>query len=625
MTETMAAFRVAPGVEVTHNGSKAIVTHVVSLNAVLVRMLSTGLSMQVPIVELEPVNIVKRSPPLEKFHTEDLAIAEQRLECIKPLIDLPGRKRRDVLLQAEKTNVSVNTLYKWLTVYENSRLLTSLLPKERKDKGIIKMPPEVEAIISATIRDEYLNKQRKSAKKVADEVRRRCKNAGLSLPHENTIRNRINALADELKVSKRLGKKIARDMFEPNRGSFPGADWPLSVIQIDHTKLDIILVDDHHRRPVGRPWITLAMDVFSRTVYGFYISLDPPGAASTGLCLAHAILPKENWLLQRSIESEWPLWGLPKTLHMDNAREFRGSMLETACKQYGIEIEWRPVARPNYGGHIERLLGTFSKEIHSLPGTTFSNTKMRGMYKSDELAALTLSEFEKWLSIYITEVYHNKKHSTIGMTPLEKLREGIFGTDNRPGVGLPPRISDSERLLLDFMPYEKRTVQDYGVVIDKVHYWSNVLRPWVNAKNPDNAKLRREFIFRRDPRDISRIWFYDPDLSTYFEIPYRNTSHPAVSIWEFREAKKRAEDTTADVDEAKIFAAYERMQEIEDNAKRETKARRRAEQRRGMGIGAMEKTLGGRREPGEVKIVEREPTNKVVQPFDELDDLAGEE
>ena len=62
---------------------------------------------------------------------------------------------------------------------------------------------------------------------------------------------------------------------------------------MDHTKLDIILVDDIHRRPIGRPWITLAMDVFSRVVAGSYVSFDPPGALSTGLCLAHGILPKD--------------------------------------------------------------------------------------------------------------------------------------------------------------------------------------------------------------------------------------------------------------------------------------------------------------------------------------------
>ena len=52
---------------------------------------------------------------------------------------------------------------------------------------------------------------------------------------------------------------------------FDSAQRPLDLVQIDHTKLDIIVVDDEQRLPIGRPWITLAIDVYSRMVTGFYI------------------------------------------------------------------------------------------------------------------------------------------------------------------------------------------------------------------------------------------------------------------------------------------------------------------------------------------------------------------
>ena len=49
------------------------------------------------------------------------------------------------------------------------------------------------------------------------------------------------------------------------------------------------------------------------------------------------------------------------TIHVDNAKEFRGNMLKMACKNYNINLEFRPIATPHWGGHIERLLGTFFK------------------------------------------------------------------------------------------------------------------------------------------------------------------------------------------------------------------------------------------------------------------------
>ena len=60
---------------------------------------------------------------------------------------------------------------------------------------------------------------------------------------------------------------------------------------------------------MGRPWITLTIDIFSRMVAGFYMSFDRPGAMALGLCLVHAMLPKETWLAQHDIVTPWPLWG----------------------------------------------------------------------------------------------------------------------------------------------------------------------------------------------------------------------------------------------------------------------------------------------------------------------------
>src|SRR5690606_37462301 len=106
----------------------------------------------------------------------------------------------------------------------------------------------------------------------------------------------------------------------------------------------------------------------------------------------------------------------------------------------------RPVAQPHWGGHVERILGTFSKEIHNLSGTTFSSTEERVNYDSEKNASLTISEFEKWLMTYIVNVYHKKIHSGIGMSPIQKFKEGLMGTNLIDGVGIPPKILNERRL-----------------------------------------------------------------------------------------------------------------------------------------------------------------------------------
>ena len=611
------------GTPVMLRGRRCTITRILDLEQVLVRDAETQQVDHAKVAELAPVPAVTPFPPIPDVATipdEDWEVAQKRFSAIEPLLDLPQRTRPDVTRRAEAMGLHTNTLYKWLRMYEASGLLTALIPKTRSDKGVTRLSDEVEAVISTVIEAEYLTRQKKSKQKVCNEVRRICLNADLTPPHQNTILNRLGMLSAARVTAKRQGSKAAANKYDPIEGKYPGADWPLAVVQIDHTPGDIILVDDLHRRAVGRPWITMAIDVFSRMVVGFYLSFDPPGALGTGLCIAHAILPKDNWLAKRGLSAEWPCWGLPRKLFMDNAREFRGNMLQRACKQYGIDLEWRPVARPHFGGHIERLLGTLATEIHTLPGTTFANSKERGDYDSAGKAVMTISEFENWLTIHITKVYHQRLHDGIGMAPLEKYRQGIFGSKEQPGTGLPARITDEDRLRLDFMPFEERTVQPYGVVIDEIYYYHDVLRRWINAPDPKSPKLKRKFMFRRDPRDISLLWFYDPELEMYYPIPYRDTSHPPISIWELREAHRRCKaDGRRHIDERAIFEAYEEMQAIVEHAQAKTITARRATQRHKMGLAAPKP---GTAVSHTVVVPEfrSESTPPTILPFDDLDE-----
>jgi putative transposase len=300
-------------------------------------------------------------------------------------------------------------------------------------------------------------------------------------------------------------------------------------------------------------------------------------------------------------------------------------MLQRACQEYGIDIEWRPVRKPHYGAHIERLLGTFSKEIHSLPGTTFSNPGQRGDYKSEKNAAMTIAEFEKWLILYIVGVYHQRRHSSLKASPTMQYEKGVFGDEERPGCGLPNRMLDEDRLRLDFMPYVERTVQQYGVVIDDVHYYSDVLRRFINATDPDRTKSKRKFIFKRDPRDISVAYFYDPELKQYYEIPYRDTSHPPMNIWDLRAARKKVEEKgLAEINEHLIFEAYDLMRTQEEKAVSETKRIRRTRQRRSLHqqiARPMTTNDPSAVRSQEATLEEFEESFPQVEPFDDLEEL----
>ena len=194
-------------------------------------------------------------------------------------------------------------MYRWVTAYRATGTLSSLLPMYRNRGGKAKprIAPEVEAIIAKTLAEFHDTDQHASIAATVREIRRLCSNAHLKLPAANTIRIRLNQTNGPERTRLRYGAAVAHAKHQPIKGVIPDADWPLSIVQIDHTLLPVMIVDDKHRKSIKRAWITLAIDVFSRVCLGMYLSLEAPSAMSAGMCISHAILPKDDWLRRRGI------------------------------------------------------------------------------------------------------------------------------------------------------------------------------------------------------------------------------------------------------------------------------------------------------------------------------------
>lgn len=561
------------------------ISEVLSFDSIVGVDVETGRSRPLSIHALQPTDIEQSQPTMDlsEIGDADWQIAEKRFAAIAPLVNKGMMTRSDVSQRAAETGVDTSTLYRWLERYSALGSTMALIPFKRGwKKGNNRIDFHVDALVQKVITDVYLSHQRTTAQKTILEIQRRCHLASLEAPSPTTIRARINQISDRDRLRGRGYKERAKNKFTPAAGHFPNADFPLSVIQIDHTPVDLILVDDVYRKPIGRPWVTLAMDVNTRMVTGYYLSFDPPSGTSVAMCVAHSMLPKDEWLMLHHVnDADWPVWGQPRTIHVDNGADFRADNFKRSCLAYGINLEFRPVKQPKYGGHIERILGTFLREIHDLPGTTFSSVAHKENYDSEKNAVMTMTEFEEWLVTLIAKIYHLRKHSSLGMTPLKKWEIGIFGNAETVGVGVPAILSDRMTVLLDFLPTFYRTVQTFGVTIDGLGYYAEVLRPWINASDPEQSSKKRRFAFRRDPRDVSAVWFFDPDLSCYFKIPFADQSLPAMSIWEYRQAQELLKKQGIEsVNEAKLLEAVTELRSIVDESKEKSKKARRQAQRR---------------------------------------------
>lgn len=580
-----AFFKAEPGLLVRSGDRSYKITHLLSVDSVLAVDLLTNESTRLRVDSItvqddttsQGAESQSKDRDLSLYSNEEWAEAQRRFQAIKPLLENPLRTRADADKIAAATGIHTATLYKWLKLYQQAGHVSALVPTKRGRKmGTRLLAKEQEKIIESAIEDLYLNKQRHKPQDIIEEVQRRARLAKTAAPHPNTVRNRIAELRPADTLRRRGFKEHARNRYAPILGEFPGATHPLAVVQIDHTEVDVILVDEVNRKPIGRPWISVAIDVYSRMIAGLYLSFEKPSSAAVGMCVSHAICPKREYLAELGVSGDWPVWGVMNAIHVDNAKEFRGVVLERGCEEYAIDLQWRPVLLPHYGGNIERWMGTLANEIRKLPGATFSNPVQRKGYDSEAKSALTLREFEQHLVDFIVNVYHQRRHSQINMPPRAKWEQGVLGDAETKGTGLMPIPEDPLRIQLDFMPFFERSVQQYGIQIDGICYYDNVLDPYINDVDPANPKAKRKFLVRRDPRDISKVYFFDPADNRYVPLPYRNIGHPAMSLWELKEVQRiLKEQGTRDVDEHLIFEALDRMRARIEEAQQKTKAARR--------------------------------------------------
>lgn len=576
-------FKVEPGAQVFVGPRKYRVTHMLSIDSVLAEDMETGASARLRIETLSTIVAAEDASgaggfPIHQYSKEEWLVAQKRFEALRPMIDHPIRSRTEVEKLAKAAGVHVATYYKWLAAYHDAGHVAALVPRKRgAAKGQKHLAADQELVISSVVEDMYLKRQRHSPKEVVDEVLVRCKRAKITAPAPSAIRRRLKELSPAMTLRRRGFKDKARDVYEPIRGSFPGADFPLSVVQIDHTPLDVIVLDEVHRKPIGRPWLTLAIDVYSRMIVGLYVTLDKPSATSVAMCISHAMTPKSEYLAALGVEGNWPVWGQIGTLHADNAKEFKCKAVTRGCQANHIDMQWRPVKKPHYGAHIERYMGVVATELKKVPGTTFSNIQQRKGYDSEKEAVCTMKEVEAYLVEFIVNNYHQRSHSQLQeASPTRTWQQGIVGTAERPGIGAMPIVGDPERIRMDFLPYFEITIQRSGVRLENVFYYDPVLDPYIGATMPDAPDVKRKFIFARDPRDVSQIYFLDPKADRYTPIPYRDLSHPPVSASELREVTKalRAENK-GEVDEHRIFNSIQRNRDRISASAESTKAARR--------------------------------------------------
>jgi putative transposase len=510
---------------------------------------------------------MRKPPAWHNALPADWELARQREAVIRPLAAQPSLTPVIVSETARTLNLRRSLVYQLVAHYrKRPQTSTLLLGQSGRPRGSRFLEPEREAIIQGAIQHYYLTRERPRIADLMREIGAVCQQRGLQSPNFRSVKRRLNNLDPSLVMKERMGGKAAASVFSPvGVPSTRAPLLPMDLVQIDHTPMDVIVVDERDRLTIGRPWLSLAIDVATRTVPGFCVSLEPPSTITVALVLTHAVLPKDDWLADRQLRVPWPVAGLPEALHLDNAPEFHAESLTRAAQEYGIRLEYRPLGRPHFGGHIERLIGTTMGAVHLLPGTTFSNVADKGDYPSEKTAVLTLAELENFIALQIAGVYHQSVHSALHRSPIQAWNEKITER-SRP---LRQPINPLE-FFYDFLPDERRLIRRDGIRLFNIHYWDNYLSPLA-------GRSLQPQVVKYDPRNLSRIYLRD-EAGHYWPIPYRDLALPPISLWEHREAMKRLMQAgRRAVDERLIFSTILEQRKLVASARRTARQRRAVE------------------------------------------------
>ena len=459
------------------------------------------LLIQAPLTEVTPMPALIETARF--IDAEEWAFLQQRAEAARAVISAPDATTRQKLLveYATALGVCARTLRRAIKRYQAVPSIVGLrsgVPGRRVGTRVL--AERVEAIIRERLEEEWLVGNRPFLTDVHHNIERLCREKGLKPPEISTVRKRAACL-DAYEVTKRReGAKAARYKHKPLVGHIQVARV-LEQVQIDHTLADVILVSELDRRvPIGRPWLTLAVDVASRMVIGVHISFDPPSAVAVAMCLENLLLPKDAYLADLKLHGPWPCAGIPECVHVDNGRDFHSVALERGCAEYGITLQYRPVDSPHYGGIIERLIGTMMGRCRLLPGATQSNVVARGDYDAEAKATMTLSEFRAFLVNEIVGIYHASTHRTLMVPPIKKWEEL---TAVGPAIRTIQEGWQAAQIRLAFYPHEQRLVRRTGIQLWERHYWVGGLAEWVGTEQ------RRDVFY--DPGDIRYVYLRGPN------------------------------------------------------------------------------------------------------------------
>jgi putative transposase len=367
-------------------------------------------------------------------------------------------------------------------------------------------------------------------------------------------------------LRKKFGKRMAK---KANRSTGAGVKItrPLERGEIDDTPLDIFLVDEEDRMPIGRPYLTFNIDHFSGYPLGFYLGFDSPSEATAMECLLHSIEPKTYVKDIKSVKNEWNAYGVVDEIARDWGKPYQAKAFNDACAQIGIDPVDCPVRTPNFKGKIERFFRTINQGLLTgLPGVILDDVVDKQDYDPAKNAVLGIQAFWELLHIFVVDLYTQNWHDGVDFhgVPQKIWDNGMVDNPRR----YPPNTAELKILLSHS---ENRELLHYGVDLWTIRYndpynadLAEVRALQKQAKARNDKNVPDQFLIKVHKWDLSQIWLHDHFNNRYIRMPAIDQEYTkGLSYYKHQFVLQyRNKQKKDDVDQMSLAEARQRVQKI---------------------------------------------------------------
>ncbi|MFI8423751.1 helix-turn-helix domain-containing protein [Streptomyces sp. NPDC085479] len=307
---------------------------------------------------------------------------------------------------------------------------------------------------------------------------------------------------------------------------------PGEYLLMDSTRLDVFALD-----PVTLRWVqaelSVGMDWYTRCITGMRVTPVATKAVDVSAVLYQAFRPRPSGR-EWPRHAVWPEHGIPRsvlvdvdavdgpglaspvivpeTLVVDHGKVYVSEHLTSVCRRMGISIQPARLRTGRDKGPVERFFRTLREDLlQALPGYKGPDVQGRGERPEAE-AFFYLDELEAIIREWVAVVYHHRPHAGLvdagvpglRLSPATMFEHGVA----RAGYIEAPRDPD---LAFEFLQTKWRTIQHYGVEIDRRRYNGPALTKLKGVRSPYQGLVKNGWPFQVDPDDITRIYFRDPD------------------------------------------------------------------------------------------------------------------